>query len=73
MTITPREIIKQNGGARAIASKLNMKTETVRMWQFRKTIPRTAWPELIEHFPAVTLETLKAAEATEAAKREQAA
>jgi hypothetical protein len=37
------------------------------MWQFRERIPRTAWPELIQAFPTITLDALMAAESVEAA------
>jgi hypothetical protein len=50
-------------GASAMAAKLSLKPATVRMWKFRKRIPRTAWPELIEVFPDLSVEVLKAAEA----------
>lgn len=46
-----------------MAAKLSLKPATVRMWKFRKRIPRTAWPELIEVFPDLSVEVLKAAEA----------
>jgi hypothetical protein len=59
---THRDIIQEAGGARAIAEKLKMRPETVQMWRHRRRIPRTAWPELIEGFPQITLEALKAAE-----------
>ena len=64
---THRDIIKNNGGARAVAEALRVRTETVRMWLFRERIPRTAWPELIQAFPTITLDALLAAESVEAA------
>lgn len=64
MVQTPvRDFIKLKGGASAVATKLNMRPETVQMWVYRKRIPRAKWPELTEAFPDVTLETLKATEA----------
>jgi hypothetical protein len=50
-----------------VAEALRARTETVRMWQFRGRIPRTAWPELIQAFPTITLDALMAAESVEAA------
>ena len=69
---THRDIIREAGGTRAIAEKLNMRPETVQMWRHRRRIPRTAWPELIEQFPDITLEALKAAEAEPVIKSEAA-
>ena len=60
---TPAQLIKDRGGAAAVAQALNLKRTTVQMWRVRNRIPRTAWPEIIEAFPDLTLEQLKAAEA----------
>lgn len=49
-------------GAIAMAEKLRMKPARVRMWKLRKCIPRSAWPEVVEAFPSLTLEKLKALE-----------
>lgn len=48
-------------GVRRIADELGMKSESVRMWRFRRTIPRSAWPELVRAFPEITLDELFAA------------
>lgn len=56
-------IIDERGGTKAVAETLNVGRTTVQMWKSRNKIPRTAWPDLIEAYPELTLETLKASEA----------
>lgn len=64
MSETPvQTLIKDQGGPTAVATRLNMRPETVQMWVTRRRIPRNRWPDLIEAFPSLTLETLKAVEA----------
>ncbi len=58
-----KDLIRKLDGPSAVAGKLNMRPETVQMWVTRRRIPRNRWPELIEAYPHLTLETLKAAEA----------
>ena len=48
-------------GAAEIAAKLGVPPINVRMWKSRNTIPRSAWAELIDAYPEITLEVLKAA------------
>jgi hypothetical protein len=50
-------------GAKAIADRIGVPAGRVRVWKARKVIPRSAWAELIDAFPTVTLELLKAGEA----------
>jgi hypothetical protein len=50
-------------GAKAIAERIGVPAGRVRVWKFRNVIPRSAWAELIDAFPVVTLEKLKAGEA----------
>jgi hypothetical protein len=57
------QIISDLGGPAAIADTLNVNPVRVRMWKQRKKLPRSVWPELIEAYPALSMETLKAAEA----------
>lgn len=48
-------------GASEIAAKLGVPAINVRMWKKRNVIPRSAWAELIEAYPDITLDLLKAA------------
>lgn len=57
-----QEFIKDRGGRKAFAEKLQMRPATVGMWVTRKRIPRTAWPEIIERVEGASLEALKATE-----------
>lgn len=50
-------------GAHAIAVRTGRSIGTVRMWKHRGFIPRHAWPEIMQAFPAVTMETLLKCEA----------
>jgi hypothetical protein len=56
------QIIDSCGGATAVAEKMRVKPARVRMWIFRRRIPRSAWPEVIEAYPNLSVEALKAAE-----------
>ena len=62
MVRTHTDLIKSLGGASAVAKAINARPATVRMWKLRKRIPRSSWPEVIEAFPAITMDSLKAAE-----------
>lgn len=62
MSTSHADIIKQMGATK-MARKLDMKPARVRTWKLRNKIPRTAWPEVVEAFPDLTLEKLKASEA----------
>lgn len=55
------EIVKAKG-AKVIADKLGVPPGRVRVWKARKVIPRSAWAELIDAFPDITLDMLKAGE-----------
>jgi hypothetical protein len=48
-------------GAGAIAERLGMSNVHVRVWKHRG-IPRSAYADLLHHFPALTLDALKAGE-----------
>ena len=65
-------------GAKVIADKLGIPAGRVRVWKTRNVIPRSAWAELIDAYPDVTLEVLKAGEhhrsaANDTASRDRAA
>jgi len=59
-------------GAVEIAGRLGVPAINVRMWKSRNTIPRSAWAELIDAFPDVTLDGLKAGERHRAAANDTA-
>lgn len=46
-----------------MARTMGMDPRVVRMWKVRNRLPRKVWPEIIEHFPDVTLDDLRAVEA----------
>ena len=50
-------------GAKVIADRIGVPPGRVRVWKSRNVIPRSAWAELIDAFPDITLDTLKAGEA----------
>lgn len=56
------KLIAELGGPTKVAAALQEKAGTVRMWKLRKRVPRTAWPDLIDAFPDLTLDDLKATE-----------
>lgn len=58
-----RKLINELGGTQVVAERLHIEPRTVQMWKFRRRIPRQRWPEILEHFPAVTLDALRASEA----------
>lgn len=51
-------------GAKVIAEKLGVPAGRVRVWKHRNVVPRSAWAELIDAFPDITLDQLKAGEAS---------
>jgi hypothetical protein len=57
--MTHSEIVKALG-AKIIADRIDVPVGRVRVWKCRNIIPRSAWAELIDAFPTVTLEKLKA-------------
>lgn len=63
MDKSPAELfIEERGGAHQLARALDVKPVNVRMWKMRKSIPRSAWPEIIDAFPGVTMDELRAIE-----------
>lgn len=64
MAQNPRQfIVDRLGGVDALAERLSQRPNTVRMWIFRKRIPRAVWPEIVEAYPKVKIADLKALEA----------
>lgn len=74
--MTHADIIAAKGAAE-IAARIGVPSINVRMWKKRNTIPRSAWAELIDAYPDVTLDSLKAGEhqraANDASDRQRAA
>lgn len=61
---SPRiQLIHTLGGPHSVARQIGKRPGAVRMWVQRDLIPRTAWPDLIDAFPDLTLEKLKLLEA----------
>lgn len=60
--MTPAEFIDRNGGPTKVASATGYKPGAVALWRHRNKIPRSAWPEIVEAFPEITLAKLKAME-----------
>lgn len=63
MSKSPAQFIDDHGGPHAFARKLGIEPGTVRMWKVRQSIPRTAWPEIIDAIPGLTLDDLRQVEA----------
>lgn len=64
MDKSPAELfIEERGGAHQLARALDVKPVNVRMWKMRKSIPRSAWPEIIAAYPDLTLDDLRRTEA----------
>lgn len=55
-------LIEQRGGPAVVALAINERPGVVRTWKHRNQIPRRAWPEILEAFPDLTMDALKAAE-----------
>jgi hypothetical protein len=56
-------IIDEMGGPTAVARAIHKRSGAVRAWKHRNAIPRGAWPELLEAFPDLTMDRLRATEA----------
>lgn len=64
MVHTPRDFIKERlGGTEAVAEKVGRRPAAVRMWVHRGRVPRSIWPDLLDAYPDLTLDELKALEA----------
>lgn len=55
-------LIDAQGGTQTFAEKVGRTPNNVRVWRHRGVLPRDAWPEVLEAFPDVTLDALKATE-----------
>lgn len=62
-TQTVAELIDAKGGPAVFAEKVKRSANNVCVWKFRNRIPRTAWPEVIEAFPEISIADLKGIEA----------
>ena len=56
------EFIDKKGGPAAVARATGYKPGAVALWRHRNKLPRTAWPEIIDAYPDITLSELKAIE-----------
>jgi hypothetical protein len=59
MAKTPTDFIAERGGPTAVARATGNKPNTVDLWRHRNKIPRSAWPEIMEAFPDVSISDLK--------------
>lgn len=73
MAKTPTDFIEERGGPTAMARATGYRSNAVDLWRHRNKIPRSAWPEIIEAFPDVTISDLKAIEAKSGPKNREAA
>jgi hypothetical protein len=60
------QIIKARGGPEQFGRPLKASAATVRIWKVRKKFPRSRWAEILEAYPDLTLDELKAVEAAAA-------
>lgn len=61
MLASAAQFIEEKGVA-AVSEATNRTPGNVRVWKHRNQFPREAWPELMERFPELTLDVLKALE-----------
>lgn len=59
MTQSAADEIDAHGGPAKFAEAIGQTPGVVRAWKHRGIIPRSAWPEIIEAFPDLTLARLK--------------
>lgn len=57
------DFIDAKGGPAAVAVATGYKAGAVSLWKHRRKLPRSAWPEILEAYPDVTMDELKAIEA----------
>ena len=62
MQRTASDVIEEKGVGE-IARALDVDPAAVRMWKHRRQLPRRHWPELVQKFPDLTLDELRAIEA----------
>lgn len=63
MANTVPEFIDDRGGPTKVAAAIGYKPGAIHLWRHRKKVPRTAWPDLLDAFPDLTIDDLKALEA----------
>lgn len=61
MTIS--DFIRDLGGSAHVAARVGKSADAVRQWVFKNRLPRSAWPELIDAYPNVSMDQLKELEA----------
>lgn len=61
------DIIDQLGKPAEVAAKIGVEAVVVRMWKHRNKVPRTAWPEILQAYPEVTMAALLGTEQDAAA------
>ena len=66
------QFIDEHGGPAAIARATGYAAGAVHLWRHRNKVPRTAWPEILEAFPNVSIADLKAVEAESAKAKSEA-
>jgi hypothetical protein len=63
-----REFIQDKLGGTDLASdRLKRSPGAIRMWSYRKAIPRPVWPEILDAYENVSLDDLRALEGRQAA------
>jgi hypothetical protein len=62
MERTASSLIVERGDYEAVAAKLGIPAGTVAAWKSRNSIPRRNWPEIIDAFPDLTMDELRATE-----------
>ena len=58
MSNSAAQVIDAKGGPAAFAAKVNRRPGAVRAWKHRNYFPREAWPEIINAFPDLGLDSL---------------
>lgn len=71
--MTAAEFIDAKGGPAQVSRDTGHKAGAVALWRHRNKLPRSAWPELMEAYPDVSLASLKAIEAASAVGSDEAA
>lgn len=53
------DFIDSRGGPTKVAGATGKKPGAVALWRHRNRLPRSAWPDIIDAFPEVTLDQLR--------------
>ncbi len=56
------DFIKAKGGPKAVSQATGHGAGAISVWASRNKLPRSAWPELLNAFPDITLDDLLAME-----------